>query len=198
MESLKQELLQSQKTRNDLMKWKLLLVSAIGSIALGFSGQPKVAHPELGLCVIPFVCCYVDLLCRNLSIRTKLLSAFLAAELTSTTQDYTASFEKFYQLFDAERKIHGEEALEGLALVKSTKLICLAVFLVGITNYFGNIWDWDKCLKLWSSLFFWTSGIGGFYLSNLVEERYKSQKEYIQDTLKKWELNKHRYFLIKF
>jgi hypothetical protein len=192
MESLKQELLQSQKTRDDLMKWKLLLVSAIGSVALGFSGQPKLAHPELALCVIPFVCCYVDLLCRNLSIRTKLLSGFLSAELASSPQDSTARFEEFYQLFDAKRE-RKDGALEGLALVRSTWLLCFAVFFVGITNFFGSIWHWDNCmLKFWSSLFFWASGIGGWVSSYLVERKYKHQKKLIKETVKdwKWEVKK--------
>ena len=100
LESLREELLQSQKTRDELMKWKLLLVSGIGSVALGFSGTKGIVHTEFALCVIPFACCYVDLLCRNLSIRTKLLSAFLASGLSTNPQEPTARFEHFYQRFD--------------------------------------------------------------------------------------------------
>ena len=131
MDTLKTELLQSQKTRDDLMKWKLLLVSGIGSTALGFSGTKGFVHAELALCLIPFACCYTDLLCRNLSIRTKLLSAFLSAEVSLSPQDPTTRFEGFYQDFDEARRqqdVQGQkwrlrDALEGLALVYSTRIL---------------------------------------------------------------------------
>ena len=64
-----QERLESQKSRNGLMKWKLIIVSALGSAALGlfkFDGASKL---YLITIVIPMACVYVDLICRTLSLR---------------------------------------------------------------------------------------------------------------------------------
>ena len=73
MDALRPELIETQKIRSDLMKWKLLIVSGIGGAALGFSGSngnaPTGAH--LALAIIPIACFYVDLLCRHLSLRNK-------------------------------------------------------------------------------------------------------------------------------
>jgi len=43
-DSLKKELLQPQNERGKLMKWKILLVSGVGSAALGFSANPAHVH----------------------------------------------------------------------------------------------------------------------------------------------------------
>jgi hypothetical protein len=93
-DSLKKELLQAQNERGKLMKWKILLISGIGSAALGFSASPALPYAELALCVIPFACAYVDLLCRNLSVRTKLISAFMAKQ-PDDHENPSPRFEKF-------------------------------------------------------------------------------------------------------
>ncbi len=245
---LKQELLQSQKSRDELMKWKLLLVAAIGSVGLGFSSKANPPYAELVLAIIPFVCCYVDLLCRNLSVRTKMLSRFLAAELVSNPQNFTSRFEGFYQRFDAKRNGTEErplkrdtleaaaftqstniqastvtfrhirrkrfnfqrqlnqlasnkgDALEGLALVKSTRLLSLTVIAFGFFNFlikievlkeFPSI-SWEKFqLISWESLLFFSlfllSGIVGWCSSILVEREYNFQRMLIEETGNDWE-----------
>lgn len=90
----KDRLLESQKTRDSLMKWKLIIIAFVGAAALGFSKSDPLPHSELALCLIPFACCYIDLLCRNLSIRTKMLGRFLAKN--------DEPFELFYLSFKGE------------------------------------------------------------------------------------------------
>jgi hypothetical protein len=38
---LRDEIIESQKARTDLFKWKIILVAALGAIALGFEGSPQ-------------------------------------------------------------------------------------------------------------------------------------------------------------
>ena len=60
------EIVEAQKGRTDLLKWKLILVAALGALGLGINGFSKDAKPalslDLALCLIPLVCVYVDLL----------------------------------------------------------------------------------------------------------------------------------------
>lgn len=175
MESLKEELLQAQKTRDDLMKWKLLLVSGIGAAALGFSKSSAVSQAELALCLIPLACCYVDLLCRNLSIRTKLLSRFLSEELQGT-DSAEARFECFYQAFNKTRtKEKKEDALEGFALIVSTLVLSIAIIPVGIAA--------SKIERLceWPSPLFVIAGVAGLLFSWLIHWKYRIQRDLIED-----------------
>lgn len=175
MDSLKQELLQSQKTRDGMMKWKLVLVSAIGAAALGFSQKSPVPHADLALCLIPFACAYVDLLCRNLSIRTKLISRFLSFESERSADSPEARFEAFYAHFDKARR---HDALEGLALVYSTVALSLAIVPVGIVSHFDGAPTCEN-LTQWPSLLFLTAGAMGLLGSLLVSRWYGHQKALI-------------------
>ncbi len=77
MEKLREEILQAEQTRSDLLKLKLSLVGAIGALGLGFSAGVLVKNAVLVLNVIPFVCVYVDLLCRHLTLRIVVIGSFL-------------------------------------------------------------------------------------------------------------------------
>src|SRR4051812_42267313 len=112
-DSLRAELDAAQRSRDELMKWKVIAVTAIGAAALGFSeASPSGAY--LALAVIPFGCAYIDLLCRNLSIRSKRVSRFLSQQFGD---DPIVRFEKFYS--QTKRKA----ALESFALVGSSLLL---------------------------------------------------------------------------
>src|SRR5436309_2289100 len=98
MEQLRQEILQAEQTRSDLLKLKLSLVGTIGALGLGFSGSRSVEHAELVLAVIPLVCVYVDLLCRHLSLRIVVIGAFLrspGAQEAREEGELTAKYEKW-------------------------------------------------------------------------------------------------------
>jgi hypothetical protein len=62
MEILRQEIIEAQKIRAELNKWKLLIVSALTAVGLGLTESRSVPYAELVLCGIPFACAYVDLL----------------------------------------------------------------------------------------------------------------------------------------
>jgi hypothetical protein len=77
MDELREEILQSERTRSDLLKWKLGLAGTLGALGLGFSGSSNVKDAELVLVVIPLVCVYVDLLCLHLTLRIVVIGAFI-------------------------------------------------------------------------------------------------------------------------
>jgi hypothetical protein len=165
VELAKNEMLEAQKERDSLMRWKLILVSAIGAAALGFSQESPLPNAEFALCLIPFVCVYVDILCRNLSIRTKLISLVLAQE--------NDPLEKLYQAYKKPRG----SSLESFALRNSTILLSILVIPVGVISHSTNPSALVATLVSWDSLLFYLSGLSGIVLSVIVERRYKAQKE---------------------
>jgi len=76
MEILRQEVIETQKARSELIKWKLLLVSALGAAGLGFAKSDSDINAEVLLCCIPFVCAYVDSQYMNLSLRIMGIATF--------------------------------------------------------------------------------------------------------------------------
>jgi len=77
MSALRDEIIEAEKGRADLLKWKLIIVSALGAAALGFTGQRDVHGAPFLLLLIPAVCLYVDLMCRHLSLRIIVIGTFL-------------------------------------------------------------------------------------------------------------------------
>ena len=78
MQTLRDEILQTQQTRSDLLKWKLVIAGALGSVGLGFAGaEDSAKNADLVLCAVPPVCVYVDLLSRHLSLRILVIGTFM-------------------------------------------------------------------------------------------------------------------------
>lgn len=98
MDSLRNEIINAQDSRSDLLKWKLLLVAGLGTAGLGLGSFAKegnaesIFYPELLLCLIPFVCLYVDFLCRHLNLRMSVIGQFLRYDPTDETCRH---YEKF-------------------------------------------------------------------------------------------------------
>jgi hypothetical protein len=79
IKSLRSEILESQKARIDLLKFKLIAIATLGAIGLGFGEHvtnPRI-DPDVILCIIPFVCVYIDLLCYHNTMRILVIAQFL-------------------------------------------------------------------------------------------------------------------------
>lgn len=77
--SLRTEILESEKARIELLRYKLIAVASLGALGLGFHVQKdnaKIAFDYV-LCIIPFVCAYIDLLCYHNTIRILVIACFL-------------------------------------------------------------------------------------------------------------------------
>src|SRR5713226_1515874 len=119
IEKLRDEIIESEKARTDFIKWKLILVAAIGSAALGLSSKES-SNGNLGilLALIPFVCLYVDAVCFHNEIRIMTIARFLR------TRD-EGSLERTYEEYCRNHRSHF--SLEGFALLGATVLLSALV-----------------------------------------------------------------------
>ena len=91
MDTYRQEILETQKLKYNLLQRKLVLNAVLGGIGLGLLGvrvYPVAGdqggtsellshHVYLILCLIPLVCVYLDLLCHDLNLRIFVIAKFL-------------------------------------------------------------------------------------------------------------------------
>lgn len=79
--ALRNEIIESQKTQAEFLKWKLIAVSAVSSISLGFERTVKPPPDPRGLqlllCAIPFICAYIDFVSLHIMIRIVTIGAYL-------------------------------------------------------------------------------------------------------------------------
>ena len=134
METLREEILQGQRVRSDLLKWKLGLVGGLGAAGLGFAGSEGLRHADLVLCAIPPVAVYVDLLCRHLSLRILVVGTFMRTQRDDPAGATLAAYEDFAR---RSRDLPGEKArsafdLEDWALSWSTMAVSAAIAGYGI------------------------------------------------------------------
>ncbi len=134
---LRSEILESEKSRMEFLKWKLIAVAAIGTIGLGFGkpdGNPLI-EPAYVLCIIPLVCVYVDLLCYHNQIRILFIAKFLS---------YMGDpYEEYIAVLDTACHQHVQEKIkeegiryffniEDLALRYSSVVLSLLIVVLGI------------------------------------------------------------------
>ena len=115
-DSLRTEIIESQKFTVDLEKWKIILVAALGSVALGISNDFRVRPAVLAL--IPLVCAYVDMLVYHNGLRIMAISHFLQG---TRDDEFAQRYEKF-----CERN-RGVFPLEEYALFVTTLIVSVAV-----------------------------------------------------------------------
>lgn len=83
--ALRTEIVESQKARIDLLKYKLIAVAGLGSFALGSLGTKGLPANDGGLenpillilTLIPLVCIYVDLVCQHNTMRILVIAQYL-------------------------------------------------------------------------------------------------------------------------
>lgn len=80
-----EEIIEAQKIRSDLLKWKVVAIAVLGATGLGLSGK-NLPFTDLVLCAIPFVAAYIDMLCRHLSLRIMVISQFWMKYVAPTTR----------------------------------------------------------------------------------------------------------------
>src|SRR6266545_2298754 len=116
MELLRQEVLEAEKARSDLLKWKSVLVAGLAAVALGLKdgGRPH----RVILVGVPLVCVYVELLCHHLNLRIQLIASFMRScekgELSESGKTL-----RNYELFVCQQD-DGVFALEAGALRRSS------------------------------------------------------------------------------
>lgn len=191
MEKLRDEILQAESVRSDLLKWKLGLVGTIGAAGLGFAGfgfsgsTDHLRHADLVLCAIPPVALYVDLLCLHLTLRILVIGSFLqnsthaGAEPARVYREYETFAHKARELPEPPatpepsatppRKTKGRPTksafdLEDWALIYSTWGLSAAVGAYGVYWLTQSSW--------WVGLVFLISGASGVLATLFGHHQY--------------------------
>jgi hypothetical protein len=78
-EWLRHEIVESEKTQADFLKWKFILIAAVGSVSLGFNSVANYSSEgaQLLLCVVPLLCAYVDLISLHIMGRIITVGKYL-------------------------------------------------------------------------------------------------------------------------
>lgn len=132
MSGLRDEIIESEKIRSDLLKWKLIGVAGLGAAGLGLNEASQHIDSYLILPLIPPVCFYIDLLCRHTSLRILVIASF--ARSTADAEDH--SYECFVKNLRSKAGAGSGDskgmifALEDWALEWST--IALSVMIAGL------------------------------------------------------------------
>jgi hypothetical protein len=180
MDKLRDEILQAQNIRSDLLKWKLGLVGAIGAAGLGFAGSAKLQHADLVLCALPPVAVYVDLLALHLTLRMLVIGAYFRTSDAPEARAYR-EYEKLARdarnpdrARDARERGRGGGAfrLEDWALSYSTYALCAAVAGYGVYQLV------DESMY---GVPFVLSGAVGAAAAYFGREQYKEEREKVDD-----------------
>lgn len=170
--ALRDEIVASQEARTDLLKYKLLAVAALGAIGLGYSDQPA-GHPSFEpvyvLCVIPFVCAFVDLICWHNTLRILVIGRYLA----STGDQYEGFLDILGKRIDGSRCAGARRPgaryffeLEDWALQWSSLVLSLLLLLFGTYRVRVGMTDADP-MPLREYVFV-VSGVSGATLALVV------------------------------
>lgn len=136
------EIIETQKARSDLLKWKLLVVAALGTIGLGLcQGTRGNIHALYVLALIPFVAVYVDILCNHLNLRMFVISAYAQNRHKHPDMTYEAFCDKARALTintkskpnaSSKRRVVSAFDLEDFALKWTTMALCLLLVMFAI------------------------------------------------------------------
>ena len=141
MEQLRDEIVETERTRNDLLKWKLVLTGGLGAAGLGFAGTKRLNHADLVLAAIPPVALYVDLLCRNFAIKMLVIGTFFRTEKgSSSTTTSLAKYESFVETvrgltWGRSPRKRNAFALEDWALAFSTSALSGALVRYALSTW---------------------------------------------------------------
>ena len=161
---LPDEIIGSHEARADFLKWKLILVAALGAAGFGLDEKLHLAHAHLFLALIPFVCIYVDLLCTNLKLRVIVIGTFYADLRQDIYERYTQRNRSIFQT-------------EDWALDLSTYGLCLLLALIGLFSQ-----TFEKMSLEWphkEGLILIVTGLIGVGLYRLVAVKLKVSKELV-------------------
>jgi len=166
IEIFRAELIEAEKSRLDLFKWKLIISATLAGIGLGFMPE-KQAEAEsifssmhLVLCLIPLACNYVDLLCVNLQIRILVIGKFFK-EIKQ--HDFEGiSLIKLYETFCNENS--DVFCLDDVAQFWSTYFVSILVIAVGLLHLSND-----------RNTFWWLTGFGvlGFIITFKIFNTYR-------------------------
>ncbi|WP_028587238.1 hypothetical protein [Desulfocurvus vexinensis] len=179
VDKLRDEIIETQRGHLDMVKWKIVLVAALGAVGLGFQGAGtpggggRAALPaHYVLCLIPFVCAYCDLMLCTLLLRMYAIGAFLHRQ-GAAQGALLARYEHCIDSLRRGRDQHGGLfSFEGLAVFGSSFLFSALVFLVLVS--LGEF-----ALGL--------SGLAGVGFTLWIRRRFSEKQSCVVETMKRCE-----------
>jgi len=137
------------------MKWKLVLVAALGGVGLGLETH-ITQDVHLLLCFIPLVAIYVDALCAHLSLRIKMIGEYIYQSKPKSKEEISNHrYEEFI------RKCPPRFKLETIALHWSTIFLSFYIIFYGYSQ--------QKTVgKILVPILGECSGVYLFYLSGIL------------------------------
>jgi hypothetical protein len=123
---LREEVIECQRARSEFIRWKLILVAAVGSAAFGLGDKDNPKHPEL-LAFIPLICTYVDSVCLHNDSRIMMIGRFLRES------PLASEAARAYEKFCAEHRASFYN--EGFAVFISSLLLSVVIASIGFAGY---------------------------------------------------------------
>ena len=166
--NLREEIVASEKSRLSLLKYKLVATATLGGVGLGVGPENlKIAafNPIHILCLIPFVCLYVDLLCWHNTLRILVIARYFRANGNP------------YEIYvhQLRGRIFG---LEEWVLQWSTITLSALLLIYGLFNYVHLPDALDACVCLgqngsssWSRALI-AVGFAGIVLSRIFKKQF--------------------------
>ena len=164
----KKEIIEAEKTRMDLLKWKLIIVAilAAASLGIGYTNSSDCSNysgfHRYAICLIPLVCAYVDLLCVHLQIRILVISKFFIDYPVKSLENVDSDimiFKKYEEFCAAKRSIFN---FQDWAQTTSTFILCFLVIGMAFFHF--------EEVGMWITI---SSGLFGILLSIIIILSYR-------------------------
>ncbi|MCU1350529.1 MAG: uncharacterized protein JWO56_3559 [Acidobacteria bacterium] len=182
-DKLREEIIDSQKAQNDLAKWKLIMVAAVGAAGLGAGLGNWKLEMIVVWALIPCVCLYTDTVSYHAGIRIVTIARYF--RLRQETHGYQALIQTLdagdlaaMRLFDHYewfcKKHRHQFLLEGLAVNAVSVLLSGIVLLIGadvLSRTTLELPERDRVLVGTCLLVFGACGFVGAVISYEVHRR---------------------------
>jgi hypothetical protein len=206
MSGLRQEIVESQKFRGEMIKWKLVICATLGAIGLGLSGGTNISFSVFGglegtntfivLALMPIACVYCDAACLHTNLRIAVIGSYSASD--ASHEDYR--YEQFVGKFIlADEKTPGDVdvfEIENLVISDITKYICFSVMATGfcllfrfdaVLSYFLNINQISNKANLVFLAFLFIGSCGySFWKDRTIRKMYLLRMQKIADAAKEF------------
>lgn len=199
MDTLRSQIIETQKTRSDLMKWKLVLVATlasaagIGTIGIDTNQEKKIFfEARYLLCFIPLICVYVDALYTHLSLRIRIIGEFFyRCKPKNKCECCDHEYEHFLNHLGQKNPY---KPFESFVLHWSTIFLSVLVLLYGLYlilqkhDLVKNVLEKPVLEKQDSPIdvMLILAGLIGIFATYLIKHIQVTEKKYIEKEAKKW------------
>ncbi len=161
MQALRDELLETQKARTSLTRWKIVIIAATGAAAFKIGGLEFEFDNRVLLVLLPVMCVYVDGLIFHYAWRVKEIGYFVPVY---STPGPNWEYLRDYEVWLRHKKVREpfKYRIEEFAVAWATYVVCSLVFLAGLVFR-------DLALEIQISL--WLSSLLGL-ITKYVKHRY--------------------------